>query len=178
MDRKGMIHLYIGNGKGKTTAAIGMAIRALGWNMNVLFAQFLKTTSTGERNILDNFPEKLLFFRLIQRHSKFLWNMTEKELSETKEDILRGWRKIRTEIFSGNYDIVILDEILDCIQCDLLDLREVLKDISERPAKVEIVCTGRDAPKDFYEAADYITKMGSLKHPYDRGIKARCGIEY
>lgn len=179
MDRKGLIHLYIGDGKGKSTAATRLAIRALGRNLNVFFAQFLKTSDTGEKNILEErFPGKLLFFRPAQRHNKFLWNMNEKEFSETKEDILNGWAKIKTEILSGKYDIVILDEILDCIQCNLLDSREVLQDIKQRPYWVEIVCTGRDAPNTFYEAADYITKMGSLKHPYDRGIKARCGIEY
>lgn len=179
MGRKGMIHLYIGDGKGKTTAATGLAIRALGRNLNVLYAQFLKTSDTGEKFILEKyFPDKLVFFRPVQRHGKFLWNMTEKEISETKEDILNGWRTITAEIHSGRHDIVILDEILDCIKCGLLDSDEVLNDIKKRPAHVEIVCTGRDAPECFFEAAGYVTRMGSLKHPYDRGIKARCGIEY
>ncbi|HEY8421457.1 MAG TPA: cob(I)yrinic acid a,c-diamide adenosyltransferase [Thermoclostridium sp.] len=179
MDRTGMIHLYIGNGKGKTTAAAGLAIRALGRDYKVFFAQFLKTSDTGEKNILEKcFGEKLLFFRPVQRHGKFLWNMTEKELLETKEDIMNGWRIIAAELHSGKYDIVILDEILDCIQCGLLESNEVLSDIIKRPANVEVVCTGRDAPAAFYEASDYITKMCSLKHPYDRGIKARYGIEY
>ena len=149
MDRKGLIHLYIGNGKGKTTAATGLAVRALGRDLDVLFAQFLKTSNTGEKNILEGFPGKLLFFRPAQRHNRFLWDMTENELSETKEDIVGGWREIRSGIFSGNYDVVILDEILDCIMCGLLDSREVLKDILERPGNVEIVCTGRDARRHF-----------------------------
>lgn len=178
MKRNGMLHLYIGNGKGKTTAATGLAIRALGWNLNVLFAQFLKTSDTGEKSAFESFAGKLQFFRPEQRHNKFLWNMTKNELLETKEDIQRGWQKIRTEILSGSYDVVILDEILDCIQCELLNPQQVLKCILERPNNVEIVCTGRDAPKSFYEAADYITRMSSEKHPYDRGIKARYGIEY
>jgi len=178
MDRKGMIHLYIGNGKGKTTAATGLAIRALGWDLKVLFAQFLKNSCTGEKNILESFPGKAFFFRPFQRHSKFLWNMNEKELSETREDIRNGWEKIKVQISSGNFDVVILDEILDCIQNGLLDPQTVLNDIAERPEGVEIVCTGRDAPEAFYEAADYITVMNSVKHPYDKGIKARYGIEY
>lgn len=178
MDRKGMIHLYIGNGKGKTTAATGLAIRALGRNLNVLYSQFLKNSDTGEKNILENFPGKVLFFRPAQRHKKFLWDMNEKELAETKEDISKGWEKIKTEFCSGSFDVVILDEILDCLQNDLLDPQQVMKDIMDRPEWVEVVCTGRDAPKAFYEAADYITRMNSVKHPYDRGIKARYGIEY
>lgn len=177
-DRKGMIHLYIGNGKGKTTAATGLAIRALGWNFNILYAQFLKTSNTGEKNILESFPEKIHFFRPRQRHGKFLWNMTEKEIQETKEDILHGWEEIKTEMYSGKYEVIILDEVLDCVQNNLLDSDRVLKDLLERPAGTEIVCTGRDAPRSFYEAADYITRMDSVKHPYNSGVKARCGIEY
>lgn len=178
MERKGMIHLYIGNGKGKTTAATGLAIRAVGWNLRVLFAQFLKNSCTGEKNILESFSGRVLFFRPAQRHKKFLWDMTGEELAETKEDIFNAWEKLRIHIQSGEFDVVILDEILDCIQNNLIDPKVVLKDITERPAGVEIVCTGRDAPKSFYDAADYITVMNSVKHPYERGIKARYGIEY
>lgn len=178
MNRQGMIHLYIGNGKGKTTAATGLAVRALGHDLSVLFAQFLKNTNTGEKNILEGFPDRLLFFRPFQRHGKFLWNMTENELSETKEDIFTGWGRIKTEILSGNYDIVVLDEILDCVQNDLIESKEVLEGLLKRPSKVEIICTGRDAPRSFYEVADYITRMHSERHPYNRGIGSRYGIEY
>jgi ATP:corrinoid adenosyltransferase len=84
---QGMIHLYIGNGKGKTTAAAGLAVRALGAGLKVFFVQFLKNTVTGEKNILEKFTGKLYFFRPNQRHPLFLWKMTEKQLAETQEDL-------------------------------------------------------------------------------------------
>ncbi|NLN65990.1 MAG: cob(I)yrinic acid a,c-diamide adenosyltransferase [Clostridiaceae bacterium] len=178
MERQGRLHLYIGSGKGKTTAAAGLTIRALGHDMKVLFAQFLKNLETGENIILEGFTDKLCFFRPVQHHTKFLWNMTEQELAQTKEDIRRGWEHLRQQMQTGLWDLIVLDEILDCIQCQLLEEEDILKTIKERPEKVEVVCTGRNASQAFYNIADYISVINAVKHPYDEGIKARRGIEY
>lgn len=178
MERHGMIQVYIGDGKGKTTAAVGLTIRALGCNLKVLFAQFLKSGQTGEKIILETFQDKLLFFRPKQRHQQFLWEMTAEELAWTKEDIELGWEILKSEIFSGKWDIVVLDEILDCIQNHLLSEEEILKTVKERPEKVEIVITGHQAPQSFYEIADYISQIDAVKHPFNKGVPARRGIEF
>lgn len=178
MEKHGLLHLYMGNGKGKTTAATGLAVRALGHGFRVLFAQFLKNTETGEKIILEGFGERLLFFRPTQRHSAFLWNMTDEQLAQTKEDIRLGWESLKQQFQTGLWDLVVLDEILDCIQCDLLAEEDVLKAIAARPEKVEIVLTGRNASQAFRDLADYISVIEAVKHPYAKGIPARRGIEF
>lgn len=178
MDTTGLVHLYIGNGKGKTTSAVGLAIRALGNNLNVLFAQFLKNTETGEKIIFEQFNEQLYFFRPTQQYSKFLWNMTKEELSRTKEDLNKGWQHIKSEINTGNWDVVVLDEILDCIQNGLLEEADIIKTIVQKPKNIELVLTGRSAKNSFYEIADYISMIDEVKHPFKKGIQARRGIEY
>lgn len=178
MERHGMLHLYIGNGKGKTTAAVGLALRAMGSGFNVLFAQFLKSADTGEKRILEQFPDKLCYFRPKQRHSTFLWNMTQKQLDETKEDISTGWCFLKQEILSPRWNLIVMDEILDTIQCRLLPEEDVIQAIENRPQDVEIVCTGRNASSNFREKADYISWVEALKHPYEKGIKGRRGIEF
>lgn len=178
MDKQGMLHLYLGNGKGKTTAAAGLSIRALGHGFRVLFAQFLKNTETGEKMFLQDLTDRLVFFRPVQRHAAFLWNMTDVQLAQTKEDIQLGWENLKQQIQTGFWDLVVLDEILDCIQCGLLEEEEVLKAIAGRPARMEIVCTGRKASQAFYDLADYISVIDAVKHPYTKGMQARRGIEF
>jgi cob(I)alamin adenosyltransferase len=178
MEKNGMLHLYMGNGKGKTTAAAGLAVRALGHGFSVLFAQFLKNTQTGEKKILEGFGDRLLFFRPTQRHSAFLWDMTDEQLAETKEDVRLGWEWLKQQMQTGLWDLVVLDEILDCIQCDLLPEEDILKTVAGRPGKVEIVLTGRNASQAFCDLADYISVIEAVKHPYMKGISARRGIEF
>lgn len=178
MEKQGLMHLYIGNGKGKTTAVTGLAVRALGHGFSVLFAQFLKNTQTGEKKILEGFGEKLLFFRPAQRYSAFLWDMNDEQLARTKEDIQLGWEKLNQKIQTGLWDLVVLDEILDCIQFGLLGEEDVLKAIAKRPGKTEIVLTGRNASQAFCDLADYISVIEAVKHPYVKGIPARRGIEF
>jgi cob(I)alamin adenosyltransferase len=175
---QGMIHLYIGDGKGKTTAAVGLAIRALGAGLRVLFVQFLKNTITGEKNIMEKFTEKLYFYRPKQRHSSFLWKMTEKQLAETKEDLQSGWRHVREEILSGKWDVVVLDEVLDVVGNGLLFEEDITDVLMKKPGKTEIICTGRDAPDSLRDLADYVSLIEKVKHPYDKGVCARNGIEY
>lgn len=178
MERQGLLHLYLGNGKGKTTAATGLAIRALGQGFHVLFAQFLKNTETGEKAILEGFADKLFFFRPAQRHTQFLWNMSEELLADTKQDIAVAWETLKLQMQSPKWDLVVLDEILDCIDTGLLQEGEVLSAIAGRPGKVEVVCTGRKASQAFCDLADYISVINALKHPYAKGMAARRGIEF
>lgn len=178
MERQGMVHLYLGDGKGKTTAATGLAVRALGHGYRVLFAQFLKNTETGEKAILEGFKDRLLFFRPVQRHPRFLWDMTGEQLAETKQDIALGWETLKQQIQSGQWELVVLDEILDCIDTGLLPEQDVLSAIAGRPVGVEVVCTGRKASQAFHDLADYISEIHALKHPYTKGMRARRGIEF
>jgi cob(I)alamin adenosyltransferase len=170
-----LIHLYIGSGKGKTTAAVGLAIRAAGRGMRVLFCQFLKAVDSGELAILESIRE-VRVFRPSMRHKGFLWNQDEKELAETGEDIRKGWSDFKSIIRDEVFDVIILDEVLDLISSRYLGVDDILETVSEDSP--EFVLTGRDAPSALIETADYVTRMEAVKHPYRRGIPARKGIEY
>jgi len=170
---KGLIQVYTGDGKGKTTAALGLALRAAGRNMKVLIVQFMKKWDYGELHSVKLIPSITL------------------ETFGTKEFIYKGKaKKIDYEeaekafsfgvkgMQSGNYDIVIFDELNMALYYDLLDIEEVVKKIKEKPRNVEIVITGRRAPQEIIEIADLVTEMKEIKHPYQKGIEARKGIEY
>ncbi len=171
-----MIHIYVGDGKGKTTAAIGLAIRNIGYDGKVLFAQFLKNMRTGEIGVLSKI-NGLLLKRPAMRHKGFIWNMNQTELDETKEDIEKGFIEICEIIDKGSFSLVVLDEVLDIIDCGFLNDADILSLLEHHP-ETEFILTGRKASKDLKKIADYITVMNKEKHPYDRGIKARKGIEY
>ncbi len=172
-----MIHLYVGEGKGKTTAAVGQAIRALGWHQKVLFAQFLKSGESGETLILDKL-EDLVFLRPCMRHKGFIWHMNDQELQETKADLLEGFQQITQKIADGDFSMVILDEVLDIVECGFLKESSLFDLISSSPNTIEFILTGRKASARMKENAHYITFMTKEKHPFDQGVKARKGIEY
>ncbi len=170
---KGLIQVYTGDGKGKTTAALGLALRAAGRNMKVLIVQFMKKWDYGELHSV-----------------KLIQNITL-ETFGTKEFIHKGKaKKIDYEeaekafsfgiegMQSGNYDIVIFDELNMVLYYELLDLKEVIQKIKRKPDKVEVVITGRRAPEEIIEIADLVTEMKEVKHPYQKGVEARIGIEY
>jgi len=170
---KGLIQVYTGDGKGKTTAALGLALRAAGRNMKVLIVQFMKKWDYGELHSVKLIPNITL------------------ETFGTKEFIYKGKaKKIDYEeaekafsfgikgMQSGNYDIVIFDELNMALYYELLDLKEVVKKMKEKPQNVEIVITGRRAPEEIIEIADLVTEMKEIKHPYQKGVEARRGIEY
>ncbi|HER24541.1 MAG TPA: cob(I)yrinic acid a,c-diamide adenosyltransferase [Candidatus Atribacteria bacterium] len=170
---KGLIEVYTGDGKGKTTAALGLALRAAGRDMKVLIVQFMKKWDYGELHSVKLIPNITL------------------ETFGTKEFIYRGKaKKIDYEeaekafsfgvggMQSGNYDIVIFDELNMALYYELLDLKEVVKKIKEKPEEVEIVITGRRAPAEIIEIADLVSEMKVIKHPYEKGVQARKGIEY
>lgn len=172
-----MIQLYIGDGKGKTTAAIGQAIRAIGWNQRVLFTQFLKNEESGEIQTLKNL-ENIVLFRPEMRHKGFIWNMDVKSLSETTEDLLLGFAKLSEMVKATHFSMIVLDEILDVVQCGFVPEPVLLDFIKSLSSETELVLTGRNASSKLKECAHYITYFSKEKHPYDLGIKARKGIEY
>lgn len=162
-----MIHLYIGNGKGKTTAAAGLAARMAGIGGKVLFMQFLKNGTSGEISVLKTFTDvKYCFYG-----RKFLFEMSDAEKKSVRDDILN--------MLSGTdisaYDLIVMDEILDCIAAGIVFENEISDFLN---ADAEIVLTGRNASDAIKEKADYISEIKNIKHPFDNGVAARKGIEY
>lgn len=171
-----MIHIYIGDGKGKTTAAIGLSIRNLGCGGRILFTQFLKNSETGEMNILSNL-KGITFKRPYMRHKGFIFNMNDSQLKEIKTDIENSFQEIIEIIFGGSFSLVVFDEILDVIDMGFLPEEDLIA-LFDKFSTTEFVITGRRATQTIKNKADYITVMNKEKHPFDAGVNARKGIEY
>jgi cob(I)alamin adenosyltransferase len=175
-NNSGRLHVYTGDGKGKTTAALGLAMRALGRGWRVLIVKYLKPKhlTSGEdlviRNISDSIDEmKINCCGVIGRYRKKTEQAICRECEESLALIEQQWWK---------YNLVILDEINVVLHLGLLDLEKFMFFLSRRPARLELVLTGRYAPKELLKIADYVTDMRPVKHPYEKGVKARKGIEF
>lgn len=171
-----MIHVYYGNGKGKTTAAAGLAARAAGCGMKVMFVQFLKTETSGERNVLSALDNVLLTSCPLEL--KFTFEMDDREKQQTAV-LYRGiFERGASTALADRYDMVVFDEIFDVISAGMLSEAEAFEFITNAPASIEIVLTGHDPSQRFIDAADYVTEFKKIKHPFDKGVPARIGIEY
>lgn len=173
MSFKGCVHIYTGDGKGKTTAAAGLAVRAAGSGMKVLFAQFLKGTPTGEIVPLQKIGITVIRTENVK---KFIPYMTEQELEECRASQMNCFNTAKR--MAPEFDMLVLDEIIGAVNTGMLDLNSVTEFIKQKPENLEIVMTGREPPSGLLELADYISEIKSVKHPYDKGLKARKGIEY
>lgn len=172
--QKGLLIVHTGPGKGKTTAALGMALRAAGHGMRVLILQFIKgARHYGELTSLKKLEE----VSIEQLGTGFTW---EKEnLDEDRELAQRGWERAQKEIKSGRYDLIILDELCYVLSYGLLSLESVLESLVNRPAHLHVVVTGRNAPEELIQKAGCVTEMRAVKHHYgDQGITAQQGIEF
>ena len=171
-----MIHVYYGDGKGKTTAAVGRALRAAGSNMKVLFVQFLKTEFSGERNLLGKLENVTMTSCPLEL--KFTNEMTDAERQQTA--VLFRWifERSAATALSERYDMIVLDEVFDIINEGMLGEAEVLEFITNAPNSIEIVMTGHNPPQRFIDEADYVTEMKKIKHPFDKGLTSRIGIEF
>jgi cob(I)alamin adenosyltransferase len=171
---KGLLIVFTGNGKGKTTAALGMALRAAGHGLKVLILQFIKGAwSYGELEALKRFDE----IEIEPLGSGFTWK--KETLDEDARLARSGWERAVTAMTESPYDMIILDELNYVLSYGLLPLELVLEAISKRRAKLHVVVTGRNAPEELVRAADLATEMRQIKHPYhDQGIKAQPGIEF
>jgi cob(I)alamin adenosyltransferase len=168
---RGYVQVYTGDGKGKTTAAIGLAMRALGAGMSVFFAQFIKAGRYSEIKTLEGM--KNLTYRQYGS-GRFITG------APTDDDILAAkaaLNDVRAEMLSGRYQVVILDEANVAYSLGLLAEEDLLALADERPETVELVFTGRGAPEKLMEKADLVTEMREIKHYYAKGVKARRGIE-
>ena len=171
-----MKHIYYGDGKGKTTAAIGLAVRAAGSKMKVLFVQFLKTEFSGERHILSHTENVTLTFCPLEL--KFTFDMDDKEKAQAAKIFKGIFDNAVTTALTEKYDMVVLDEVFEAINAHMLSESEVYEFITNAPSSMEIVMTGQNPPQKFMDCADYITEFKKIKHPYDRGITGRIGIEF
>lgn len=171
-----MIHIYYGDGKGKTTAAVGLAARAAGNNMRVMFVQFLKTDSSGERLSLEKLDTVTL--TPCPRELKFTFEMDEQEKQQAVTLFRNLFERSVAAALSQRYDMIILDEIFDAISEGMISEGEVFEFIANAPSSMEIVLTGHNPGKRFIETADYVTELKKIKHPYDKGVSGRIGIEF
>ena len=171
-----MKHIYYGDGKGKTTAAIGLAVRAAGSKMKVLFVQFLKTEFSGERHILSHTEYVTLTFCPLEL--KFTFDMDDKEKAQAAKIFKGIFDNAVTTALTEKYDMVVLDEVFEAINAHMLSESEVYEFITNAPSSMEIVMTGHNPPQKFMDCADYITEFKKIKHPYDKGITGRIGIEF
>ncbi len=171
-DKLGLVHIYTGNGKGKTTAAFGLAVRMLGSGGKVSIVQFMKAPKVyGEQKKIEECGALIESFGL----PKFVHGKPEPDDIEAAKSALRRAEEL---VSSGDWDLVILDEICVALGFKMLDVEEVKKLIEKKAPKTELVLTGRYCPEELFELADYVTEMREVKHPYQKGILARRGVEY
>lgn len=168
---KGMVHIYTGDGKGKTSSAIGLAVRCAGHDRKIIIYQFLKATPTGELDSL-----KKLGITVVRANScgKFYYDMTDNEKLITKTET----KKAISMMFSEDCDLLILDEILCAVNNGIINVDDIIKIIKNKPAHTELVLTGRNMPEKLLKYADYVSEIRCIKHPFEKGIDARCGIDF
>jgi cob(I)alamin adenosyltransferase len=177
--RKGLVMIWTGNGKGKTTAALGLALRAAGNKMHVLFLQFIKGQwKTGEREtlpLLAPYVEHVVMGRgfTIERLRNKNVPMEEHQAAATA-----AFQFAREQVASGTYQMVILDEIMASIHAGLIPLAEVLDLVRQKPPMLHLVLTGRNAPPELVALADLVSEIQPIKHPYQAGIPAQRGVEF
>lgn len=173
-DALGLLQVYTGSGKGKTTAAVGLAVRAAGRGLRVAFIQFMKPEKSGEVEPLEKLEGVT-----VSRFGAEGWFSPDDEPAPHQDAAAQGWREaLRYLKGEEQVDLLILDEINVVMSLGLLDTGKVIDAIINRPDGLEVVCTGRDAPVELSAAADLVTEMLEIKHYYKRGVGARRGIEY
>ncbi len=175
--KDGLTIVYTGKGKGKTTAALGIALRAVGYEKKICMIQFIKGSwHYGE---MDSSKRLEPEFEMVAIGKGFVGIIDDKSPKEDHERIAREAIRISNEkIQSGNYDIVILDEINYAVNLDLISVNDVLSLIKSKPEKIDLVLTGNYAKPQIIDAADLVTEMREIKHPFQRGIKAKEGIDF
>ena len=176
MKKKGLIQVYTGDGKGKTTAAIGLAVRARGHKLKVCYVYFHKDPEKwgyGEQRALEKLGVDV--FGIAKKHPHFY---REIDPDEIRKECLEGIEFIKKICREKKYDVLILDEINISLRDGFLKTEVVLEILDSRPEGLEVVLTGRGAPERIIEMADLVSEIKSIKHPYDKGVRGRKGIEY
>lgn len=171
----GLIHIYTGDGKGKTSAAVGLAVRMAGRGRKVIVARFLKNEDSGEVAGLRALSGVTVI--PLEKSFGFVWNMTEEEKQEASAYYRFVWEQAE-QAARENADLLVLDELMAAWKYAFIDRQRVLSFLACLPERLEVVMTGRNVPEELWELADYITEMKKIRHPYDKGVSAREGIEY
>lgn len=170
---KGYVHVYTGPGKGKTTAALGLGLRASGAGLKVHMVQFMKGRRYSEIDTIENIANFT-----ISQHGRDEYVSKENPDQIDIDLAQKGFKYAKEIINNGKYDMIILDEINVAVDYNLIALKEVIKLLEGKPEKLELILTGRDAHPDIIKIADLVTEMLEIKHPYQQGITARKGIDF
>ena len=174
--QQGFIHIYTGDGKGKTTTAVGLTLRAAGRGKQVVFCQFLKSDDSGERVVFKQLSSVTLM--PCPQRIKFVFQMNEEEKKAAQRECGALFETAVETARRQKSDLLVFDEIFGAVSTGLLSKEEVLRFLKDKPQALEVVLTGRDPAEEFLSLADYVSEIRKVKHPYDRGCPARKGIEY
>lgn len=171
---KGLVIVHTGTGKGKSTAAFGMALRAVGHGMRVGVVQFIKGKwDTGERTVLEKFPDQVTIRAMGEG---FTWDTQDRARDIASAET--AWAEAKRLIMDSSYRMIVLDELNIALRYDYLDIKDVLATLAAKPADTHVIITGRNAKPELIEAADLVTEMTLVKHPFRAGVKAQAGIEF
>ncbi|MBI2865183.1 MAG: cob(I)yrinic acid a,c-diamide adenosyltransferase [Chloroflexi bacterium] len=175
-ERIGLTIVYTGNGKGKTSAALGLAFRSVGYDYNIVMVQFIKGAwQSGEVVAAKRLTPNL---DVLPLGRGFIISDKQKKAEKNLQMVRDAWEVAKERALSGRYDVVILDEITYPLNYGMLPMAEVVQFLREKPPRLHVVITGRDAPAEIVELADLVTEMKEIKHPFQKGIKAQEGIDY
>lgn len=180
MDKRGLVQIYCGDGKGKTTASIGLMARAIGYGTKVIFSQFMKNDDSSEIAVIKTLPNVHIY------HSRerfgFYFQMTEEEKLKARDAYLSLWCQVSEKAIEmtkdGTFILLIMDELISAYNLGLVNQELVCDFIKNKPLSLEIVITGREPKKELIELADYVSEVRKIKHPFDKGIESRRGIEW
>ena len=172
-DRLGLVHVKTGDGPGKTTSAFGLALRAAGRGFKVYIAQFMKRGDYGELIAVKSLPNIV-----VEQFGRETFVSRERPKEVDIKLAREGLERVKEVVMSGKHDVVIMDEVNVALDYGLISLDDVLRIIRGKPGHVELILTGRGAPPQLYEVADYVTEFREIKHPWRRGIAGRKGIEF
>jgi len=176
LKEKGLVIIYTGEGKGKTTAALGLVLRAYGYKKKCLIVQFGKNWFTGE---MVGIKKLSPLVKIVQGGKGWVGILGDrKPIAEHKKAAEDAFNYLYSEVTSGKWDIVVADEIVGTVVSKLLPLQDVVKLITEKPSEVDLILTGRSAPKKLIKMADLVTEMTEVKHPYQKGILAKKAIDF
>jgi len=175
--KKGYVQIYTGNGKGKTTAAVGLATRASGNEYMVTMVQFLKGGATGELISAKRLQPYFNIYRF-EKPRGFFWTLNDAEKEELKEEIQEAYRFCLKQLEEKACDILIMDEVMGALSNNLLTEEQLIELIDKKPEDIELIMTGRNVPERIIEKANLVTEMKEIKHYYTEGVPARKGIEF
>ena len=171
----GLIHIYCGDGKGKTTAAVGLAVRCAGRGNKVLLVQFLKSRDSGELYSLAKLPD--IEVMRGKESKKFTFQMNEEEKHALLIEHNKMFEQVLAKIKNGGYSLLILDEVIGALNAKVFEMQKLIEFLRHKPENLEVVLSGRNPAPELVEIADYVSEMRKVKHPMDKGIMAREGIE-